>query len=122
VRRSEKLPAIPTAATTAAATAISAAAATATTTTSSLHLGTRFVHVQGSAAQLAAIECSDSFFSIVCVRHFDKSKSARATSLPVGHDTDAVHLPVCFEHLTKFFFRRVEVEVPNENILQASFL
>ena len=56
------------------------------------------------------------------VGHFHKTEPARAAGVAVGHDADPVYLSVRLEHLPQFFFRSIEVEVPNENILQASGL
>ena len=53
---------------------------------------------------------------------FHKAEPARAPGVAIGHDADAIHLTMGFEHLPQFFFRSIEVEIPNENILQANSL
>jgi hypothetical protein len=108
-------PSTTTAATT-PVTAISAAAPAA------FHLGTRLVDVQSAAAELGAIQGGNGFVSLLGVGHLHKSEPARTAGVPVGHDADAVYLSVYLEHLAQFFFRSVEVEVPNENVLQANRL
>ena len=79
-------------------TAISAAAPAA------LHLGACFVHVQSAPSQLAAVEGGNSLLSIFRVGHLHKAKPTRTASIAVGHDADAVDLPVRLEHRTQFIF------------------
>jgi hypothetical protein len=110
-----------TAATTAATAAIPAATAT-TTAAAALHLGTGFVDVQGAATYLSSVQGGDRFVSLFPVRHLHETKAARAAGVAIGHDADAVNLSVRLEHLSQFFLGRIEVKVPNENILQASRL
>src|SRR3984893_11317152 len=113
-----QLPAVSAAAPPTAAPTTAVAAPTAAT----LHLGTRLIYIQRTPAQLAAVKRGDRLLSLFCIRHLHETESARAASVAVGHDADPVYLPVRLEHLTKFVFRRVEVEVPNEDILQANCL
>ena len=111
-----KLVAIATATTAAASAAISAATATA------LDLGTRFVHVQGASANLSAVQRGDGLVAFFGVAHFNKAKTAGAASVPVGHNADSIYLSMCFEKLAQLVFGGVEVEIPNENVLQATCL
>jgi hypothetical protein len=111
-----------TAATTAATAAIPAATATTTTAAAALHLGTGFVDVQGAATYLSSVQGGDRFVSLFPVRHLHETKAARAAGVAIGHDADAVNLSMRLEHLSQFFLGRIEVKVPNENILQASRL
>jgi hypothetical protein len=120
----DQRPQLVTIAATAAATAAPAAipAATATTTAAALHLGTGFVDVQGAATYLGSVQGGDRFVSLFPVRHLHETKAARAAGVAIGHDADAVNLSMRLEHLSQFFLGRIEVKVPNENILQASRL
>jgi hypothetical protein len=115
-----KLIAIPSAAPAAAApTSITTISSTAS---AALDLGARFVHVQGASANLSAVQSGDGFFSVFSTGHFHKAEAARAPGIPVGHDADAVHLSVYLEEFAQFVFRRVEIEVANKDVLQASCL
>jgi hypothetical protein len=105
--------------TTATATTIATVSATASAT---FYLRTGFVDVQSAAPELSTVQGGDGFVSIFGVGHLHKTKAARASGVAVGHDADPVYLSVCLEHLPQFFFRSVEVEVANKNILQANRL
>jgi hypothetical protein len=108
------------AATTAAAsTAVATISATAT---AALDLGTGFVHVQGAAPELGTIQGGNGFISLFGVGHLHEAEAAGAAGITVGHNADPVDLSVGFEDAPQFFFRSVEVEVPNENVLHASGL
>lgn len=116
----QSLVAIPPAAT----TTVSAPASAAITSPASaaLDLRTRFIHVQCTPADLGAVERCDGFFSVFRAGHLHEAESARAPGVPVGHNTDPVHLSVYLEKLAQFVFRCVEVEVPNKNVLHANGL
>ena len=111
-----KLPAVATAPTAAAL----APASTASATTATFRFGPCFVHVQGASANLRAIQCRNRFLSVLGTCHLDKTETARAPCVPVSHDADAIHLPMHFKELAQFFFRCVEIQVSNEDVLQAS--
>jgi hypothetical protein len=100
----------------AAAATISAAASAA----SALDLWTRFIHIQGASANLRAVQRRDGLLSVFRTRHLHEAEATRAPGIPVGHDADPVHLPMDLEQLAQFVFRSIEVEVPNENVLQAN--
>jgi len=112
-RWTEVLPNLPTTPATAAPATISASAGT-------LRPGTRLVDVQFAAAYLAAVQRGDSLFSVFGASHLHEAKAPGAASVPICHDADPVHLPIRLKKLTQFFFRRIEVEIPNKNILQAN--
>ena len=82
--------------------------------------GTRFVYVQSSSTNLGAVQRSDRFLSVLGACHFDKAKSARASSVAIRHDADSIHLAVNFEKLTQLFFGRVEIQVSNKDVLHAN--
>jgi hypothetical protein len=111
-RRIRPLPAA--AATAAAVTATATAAAPRT-----LGLGTSFVHVQSTPAQLRAIQGGDSFLAVFGIRHFDKAKTTGTARVAVGHNRDAVYWSILLKHLAQFVFPRIKIQIPNEDILQA---
>jgi len=113
-----RLPATATAATTAATFAATTSAAT-TTTAAALWLRTGFVHIQSSPAHLGAIQGGDCLLSVFRARHLDETEAAGTACVAVGHDRDPIHLSVRFEQLAQFFFRRVEIQVSNKDVLQA---
>src|SRR5207302_4579473 len=104
-----------------AATATAAAVTTAATAAapSALGLGTSFVHVQRAPPQLRAVQRSDGFLAIFGIRHFDKAKATRTAGVAIGHDRDAVYWSILLKQLSQFVFPRIEIQIPNEDILQA---
>jgi hypothetical protein len=96
------------------------AATTTTTAAGAFGFGTRFVYVQCSSTNLRAVQRSDRFLSVLGACHFDKAKSARASSVAIRHDADSIHLAVNFEKLTQLFFGRVEIQVSNKDVLHAN--
>jgi hypothetical protein len=117
----QDLIAIPAAATAAvSSTPPATISAAATTATAALDLGTRFVHVQSTPADLAAVHRRDGLLSIFGACHFDKAEAARTSGIAISHDADAVDLSVCLEKFAQFVFRSVEVEVPNKYVLHAN--
>jgi hypothetical protein len=111
---------LPAPAPTTAAAAFATPTTAATPPASSFGLRTSFVHVQRASTYLGAIQCSDRFLSVLSACHLDKAEAARASSIPVGHNADPINLTVNFEQLPQFFFRRVEIQVSNKDVLQAS--
>jgi hypothetical protein len=90
--------AAPTAISTASASGTSATiSATATAATTTLDFGTRFVHVQGPATDLAVVESSDCLLSLFCVGHLDKTEAARASCITIVHNAYPIDLSVGFE-------------------------
>jgi hypothetical protein len=112
--------AIPAAATAAVSSTPPATISAAATATAALDLGTRFVHVQSTPADLAAVHRRDGLLSIFGACHFDKAEAARTSGIAISHDADAVDLSVCLEKFAQFVFRSVEVEVPNKYVLHAN--
>ena len=103
----------------AAVGATTAIAAISTTSTAAFDFRTRFVHVQGASTNLSAIECRDGFLSVLRARHLHEAEAARAPRVPIRHDADPVHLSIGGKKLAQFILRGIEVEVANENVLQA---
>jgi hypothetical protein len=86
--------AIPTATASGTSATISATASSATT---ALNFGTRFVHVQGPAADLAIVESGDCLLSLFCIGHLDKTEAARASGITIVHNAYAIDLSIGFE-------------------------
>jgi hypothetical protein len=116
VRRFSRLPA-----TTATAAAITSAA-TAAAAPSALCLGTSLVYVQRTPAQLHAVQSRDSFLAVFGIRHFDKTKTTGTPGVAIGHDRDALYWSILFKQLAQFVFPRIEIQIPNEDILQSGCL
>ena len=117
--RRTRLPA--TSATTAAPTA-AVPTTISTATSAAFYLGAGLVHVQRPSAHLAAVKRSDCFLSFFRVRHFDKTETTGTASFAIGHDADAVHLPIRCEKLTQFVFTGIEIQISYKNVLHANFL
>jgi hypothetical protein len=99
-----------------------AAAAIPATTASAaaLSLRTRFIHVDGTAADLRPVQRRDCLLAIFVTVHFDEAETARSPSITVGHDADAIYLTVCFKELPQFIFARIKAQVTHKDILHAS--
>ena len=124
-----QLPAIATAAatTTAASTTSSAAAtvsaiATASAARTALGFRTRLINIERATTQLRSIQCRDSFLSVFVARHLNESEATRTPRLAIRKNAHAIDLSVGLEQLTQFIFRRIERQIPNKNVLQASCL
>jgi hypothetical protein len=105
--------------------ATASAAATPTISTipasaSALWPGARLIDIQFTASYLAPVQRSDRLFSFLGVGHLHESKTAGPACVPVRHDTDPVHLPMRLKKLTQLFFRSIEVQISNKDVLQAS--
>jgi hypothetical protein len=110
------------AAATATATSTTIPAATAappTTTARAFALGASLVHVERASSHLRSVQSSNGLFTVLGIGHLDETKPARTPGVPVGHDGHSVHLPVLFKQLAKFVFSSVEIQIPNEDVLQA---
>jgi hypothetical protein len=107
-------------------TAVSATVSTTATvsaaTAATLHFRAGFVHIEGAAADLAAVEGCDGFVAFFRIRHFHKSETAGAAGVTVGHDADAIHLSMRREQLPQFVFPGVEIQIAHEYILHANGL
>ena len=66
-------------------------------------LGSCFIDDEVAAARRLPVQGGDGFVSVFRVGHLHKTEPARATGVPIGHDTDAVYLPVRLEHLPQLF-------------------
>ena len=82
--------------------------------------GPGFVHIERTAAQLRSVKRGNSFLPVLGICHLHKAKATRTARVPIGHNAHTVHLPVGLEELAQLVFRRIEAEIPDEDILQAS--
>jgi hypothetical protein len=114
-----RLPATP--ATTAAPTA-AVPTTISTAASAAFYFGAGLVYVQRPSAHLAAVKRSDCFLAFFRVRHFDKTETAGTASFTVGHDANAVHLPIGREELTQFVFTGIEIQISYKNVLHANCL
>ncbi len=94
----------------------------ATTAACPFCFGACFVDVQCAASYLTAIKSSDGLFSVFGAGHFYKAEAAGAAGFTIRQNAYPVYLPVRFEKLAQLLFRRIEVEIPNKDILQANCL
>jgi hypothetical protein len=119
----DDLPAVP-----ATTTAPAAAASTAISTTVAsaaarpLRFRTSLIYVQRPAAQLRAVDGRNCLIPLFRAGHFHEAEAPRSASIAVGHNADSVHLSVCLEHLAQVVFRRVEIKVAYEDVLQTNRL
>src|SRR5579862_466753 len=81
------------------AVASTAAVAASTTTAATFGLRTRFVHVDGAAADLRTVQSRDRLVSIFIAGHLHETEAARTPRVAVGHDADPVNLSVSFKRL-----------------------
>jgi hypothetical protein len=112
LRQSQVLPAP-------AATATAVPASSPTPAAGTLGLGTSFVHIQRAPAHLRAVQRGNSFLTIFRIRHFDEAKTPGSAGVAIGHDGDPVHRSILLKELAQFVFPRIEIQIPNEDILQA---
>ena len=66
----------------AALPAPTAAAAAATATATAIFAGPRFVHTQGAAVEVTAVQRLNGFAG-VAIRHFNKAEAARAAGVAI---------------------------------------
>ena len=104
----------------AAVSTIAAASAPSATATGALSFGSRFIHVDGAAADVGPVQRGDCFLALFGIGHFHKCESARPSSLAIGQNAYAVHLSVGLEKLAQLIFNRVEAKIPNENVFQVA--
>ena len=60
-------------------------------------LGPGFIHREIAACQIGAVQPLHRLLGGVIIRHFDESKSARLTGIPIGDDTDFIDWAVGFK-------------------------
>jgi hypothetical protein len=107
----------------AAAATISAKAATrsAATGAASLFARARFIHVQGAAVDILAVQLGNRAIGSRVVIHFHEAKATGLTGRTIGHETDAIDLPVGGEHALDLLFGRVERQVSHVQSLHFVF-
>jgi hypothetical protein len=102
-----------TSATTTARTPTTAAGSAGT----AIGLGTGFVDVQCAAAELFPVQSRDGFLGFAGVGHFYEGKSAGASGVTVGDQTDLIDFAVRFKQGPQFRFRGAVREIANKKLL-----
>src|SRR5208337_4999129 len=104
-----------------ASAGVTAAAGTISATTR--FLGTRFIHLQGAAFDIHAIEFADGFGSVVSRSQLHEAKTARAPGFAVSNDASRGHLiSLCNEKLLQAFVRHAKRQIPNIEFCHTRFL
>lgn len=106
-------PAAFSAASAAAATPTVAAPASAGRT---LLAGPGFIDRQGTALKILAVKHFNRFVGIGLRAHFDKSKAAGTTGVPVLHDIDRDYIPGLGKMILEIIFGGVVGEVANKQL------
>lgn len=101
---------------------LTSSAAVATAAAGTLGFGASFVDVNRASPELRSIQPRDGLVPFFGICHFHKAKPARTSRVPISENTHSVDVPVGFEDLAELIFRRVEAEVPNENVLQGALV
>src|SRR5262249_49123069 len=97
-------------------TAGSAASATAPAESSPRGLGTSFIHVQGAAVHLGAVELRNRGFRLALVGHLDKRETPGLSCVAIRHDVHAIHVPVLGERRMQLILGGLEAQISNEDI------
>jgi len=76
-----------------------------------IRLWTGFIDVDGSSANVTAIQSRNGSFSFIGFRHFDEPKASGSTAIAVRHNAGSFHGSEIFKHGAKSFIRRPKTEV-----------
>jgi hypothetical protein len=90
---------------------------TAAEASAALGLGTRFINIKRAATEFLAVEGRDSFLSFGGIRHFDESKSARSSRVPVSDNTYLIDFSVRLKQRAQLGFGCAVGDVANEKLL-----
>jgi hypothetical protein len=91
---------------------VSATAATAGS--AAIRTGTRFIDIDGPAAQFRAIQRGDGRFGLVGIRHFDEGKPAGLARFPVIDDGHVIHGAVLGKDIEELILRGAEAQITYE--------
>jgi hypothetical protein len=80
----------------------------------------RFVYVDGASAELRSIQTGNRLFSFFGIGHFHETESARSSGLAIRQNTYAVHLAIGLKELAQLILRRIETEIPDEDVFQGA--
>ena len=101
--------------TTAAATTVAAAAAAATGTGAIL-TGTCFVDVDGTTAEIDAVEGLDCCVGLAGVGHLNEGKASRTAGFAVSDDRNIGHFAMSLKGIANVVFSSAEREVSNKEL------
>jgi hypothetical protein len=104
--------------------AISTGAGAPPTETTTRWFRTRFIYIQRSTVEIAAIQLSNRGLRCRRVSHFDECESARLARIPVRHDIHSLHLAVSGERRMKIVLRSLITEISDKYVCHSmnSFL
>src|ERR1017187_8350538 len=94
-----------------------ALATAATAAVRAIGLGTRFVDVQRTAIQFAAVDRGDRLLGLAVVGHFHKPKASGLSGVTIGTDVDTVYGAVGFKKGADGCFRYPKTEVAYKYVL-----
>src|SRR5438093_2832630 len=83
-----------------------------------VRFGPRLIHVECPAADVRPVQCGDRPLRLAFIGHLHKRKTPRTPSLPVGHQTYALHRPIIFEERTNRLFANTKIEIAYKNVFQ----
>src|SRR5262249_3970051 len=75
-----------------------------------------FIHVEGPACELLALEPLNGRVGRRVIRHFDKAKPTGTAGVAIHHDIDPVHHTIGLKELTQVLFCRRKGEIAHKNI------
>src|SRR5450631_1624049 len=96
---------------------VPALATTAAATESAFRFRTRFVDVQRTAIELAAVQFRNGAIRIRVCAHFDESKTTRLPCVTIRDNAHTLYRSVRLEQRSNRAFGCPKAEVPNKNIL-----
>src|SRR5215467_12546604 len=84
-------------------------------------LGTGFVHVQGTPAELLAVKSFNRLLRLTAIAHFHKAKTTRASGLAIGDHRNAFYIAEGRKKRLKIRLGGTEREVPDEKFHISTF-
>jgi len=80
-----------------------------------------FIHVQCATVHRGAVQAVDGAIGLVGIAHFDEGEAARAASVTIRHDGDAIDRSVFLKPGADRCFSRPEIQIANKDVLQVFF-
>jgi hypothetical protein len=96
--------------------AISARVEAPRTGTTTRRFGTRFIYIERSTVEIAAIQLSDRGLGCLWFCHFNEREAARLARVPVRDDTHALHAAVSGESRMKVVLRSLITEISDKYV------
>ena len=85
-------------------------------TAGALRLRPGFVDAECSPAELLAVQGSNCAVRLSGIRHFDEGKAARAASVSVGYQVDALNFPIRLEEGAERRFGSTEIQISYKDV------